>query len=45
MAKKPRLDQMGGMMFPGMGPPMIMPGMAPVVPGMVPPGMMPGPSG
>ena len=45
IAKKPRLDQMGGMIFPGMAPHMIVPGMAPVVPGMVPPGLMPGPSG
>ena len=44
-AKKPRLDQMGGMLVPGMAPPMIMPGMAPVVPGMVPPGLVPGTSG
>ena len=43
--KKPRMDQIGGMIFPGMAPPMIMPGMAPVVPGMVPPGLVPGPSG
>ena len=43
--KKPRMDQIGGMIFPGMAPPTIMPGMAPVVPGMVPPGLVPGPSG
>jgi hypothetical protein len=43
--KKPRMDQIGGMIFPGMAPPMIMPGMAPVVPGMVPHGLVPGPSG
>lgn len=44
-AKKPRMDQVGMMyptVMPGMAPPMVMPGMPPIMPGMVPPGVCAG---